>query len=103
MVFDFEGFQTVLTREKELEEEKALYREDALETVKKIMEQFNFTAAELGITTDGAPSKEKTKRIVAPKYRTPDGEIWTGRGRQPKAITEAIAAGHSLESMLIKD
>ena len=48
-----------------------------------------------------AAPAEKVKRIVKPKYRTPDGFEWTGRGRQPKKIAEAIAAGHSLESMEI--
>lgn len=91
-------------QQKKVEDEKAAFRASAQETVKELVKTFNFTAAELGITAvEGAPVEEKPKRFVAPKYRTPEGVTWTGRGRQPKAIADAIAAGHSLESMLIKD
>ena len=102
MAFDFEGFQAVLEQQQKLEDEKATFRAAALENVKQLVQTFNFTAAEIGVCAEGvAPKKEK--RTIAPKYRAPSGETWTGRGRQPKFIVEAINAGHTLESMLIKD
>ena len=37
-----------------------------------------------------------------PKYRNPTtGKTWTGKGRQPKWIAEALATGASLNSFLI--
>lgn len=102
MGFDFTGFETVLNQEREVAEKRQSYRPDAMQTVRELVARFHFTAEELGIAaTAEAPVAEKPHRVVPPKYRTPDGFTWTGRGRQPKAIAEAIAAGHSLESMLI--
>ncbi len=102
MGFDFTGFETVLNQEREVAERRQSYRPDAIQTVRDLVEHFHFTAEELGIVaTDAAPADEKPHRVVPPKYRTPEGFTWTGRGRQPKAIADAIAAGHTLESMLI--
>ncbi|MBK8066397.1 MAG: H-NS histone family protein [Rhodanobacteraceae bacterium] len=43
------------------------------------------------------------KKAVAPKYRNPENasQTWTGRGKQPVWVRDAIAAGKSLESMAI--
>ncbi len=102
MGFDFTGFEALLSQEREYAEKKQGFRADALQTVKELVDCFHFTADELGIApAESAPAAEKPKRVVPPKYRTPDGVTWTGRGRQPKAIADAIAAGHSLESMKI--
>lgn len=45
----------------------------------------------------------KPRGKVAPKYKNPDNgaQTWTGRGRQPLWVSEAIRNGKSLESMLI--
>ena len=103
MAFDFQGFQAVLEKQKEIESQKNQFRAGALEDVKQLVKMFNFTAAELGIAAPAAAAvpAAKPKRVVKAKYRTADGFEWTGRGRQPKKIAEAIAAGHSLESMEI--
>lgn len=46
-----------------------------------------------------APSKKGNK--VEPKYRGPDGETWTGRGRAPRWLAELEAAGKKRETFLI--
>ena len=104
MSFDFQGFQSVLDQQRQVEEQKQAYREQAKATAKELVALFNFTADELGIAAEetAAPA-EKVKRIVKPKYRTPDGFEWTGRGRMPKPIQAAIDAGFSLADMEIKD
>jgi DNA-binding protein H-NS len=38
---------------------------------------------------------------VAPKYRGPDGETWTGRGLKPRWLTAAIETGSKIEDFLI--
>ncbi|HTK02893.1 MAG TPA: H-NS histone family protein [Bordetella sp.] len=49
--------------------------------------------------TTGTPAK----RAVAPKYRHPDTkETWSGRGKPPRWLTAAEAAGASRESFLIQ-
>ncbi|CAM3453110.1 H-NS histone family protein [Bordetella sputigena] len=43
------------------------------------------------------------KRAVAPKYRHPDTkETWSGRGKPPRWLTAAEAAGATRESFLIQ-
>jgi DNA-binding protein H-NS len=40
---------------------------------------------------------------VAPKYRGPDGETWTGRGLKPKWLQAALEEGKKLEDFLIAE
>ena len=54
----------------------------------------------------GAATKAaKERKPVAPKYRNPaDGsQTWTGRGRKPKWVTEALDAGGTMDDFLIRD
>ena len=39
---------------------------------------------------------------VAPKYRGPNGELWTGRGLRPRWLTAEMKKGKKLESFAIK-
>ena len=39
---------------------------------------------------------------VPPKYRSPDGETWAGRGQRPKWMVAALKKGKKIESFLIK-
>ncbi len=49
-------------------------------------------------------SSAEAKRMVAPKYRNPINHLqtWTGRGKQPHWFRDAVAAGKSLDDLLIK-
>lgn len=46
--------------------------------------------------------KAATAKKVAPKYRGPDGETWSGRGLAPRWLTTLEAGGKKRESFLIK-
>jgi DNA-binding protein H-NS len=48
----------------------------------------------------GKSSLKGTK--VPPKYRSPSGETWAGRGVKPKWMVEALKKGKKMESFLIK-
>jgi DNA-binding protein H-NS len=39
---------------------------------------------------------------VPPKYRSPSGETWAGRGVRPKWMVAALKKGKKMESFLIK-
>ena len=41
-------------------------------------------------------------RKVPPKYKSPSGETWAGRGQRPKWMVEALKKGKKMESFLIK-
>ena len=38
---------------------------------------------------------------VPPKYRSPSGETWAGRGAKPRWLVDAIKGGKKLEDFLI--
>jgi DNA-binding protein H-NS len=40
-------------------------------------------------------------RKVPPKYRSPSGETWAGRGARPKWMVEALKKGKKIEDFLI--
>ena len=39
---------------------------------------------------------------VPPKYRSPSGETWAGRGQRPRWMVAALKKGKKMESFLIK-
>jgi DNA-binding protein H-NS len=54
-------------------------------------------------TSSAAPAKPKGGRAsVAPKYRGPNGELWTGRGRAPTWLVALEANGRKRDEFLIK-
>jgi DNA-binding protein H-NS len=65
---------------------------------------------QLAAITGQAKPKGKTSRIgsslrgrkVPPKYRSPSGDTWAGRGERPKWMVEALKKGKKMESFLIK-
>jgi DNA-binding protein H-NS len=86
--------------------------------IKMKMKQFGIVASDL----QGASSKKGAKaqdakvkkprknsgssklkgRKVEPKYRHPDsGDTWTGRGRQPSWVSNALNSGKTLDQLKI--
>jgi DNA-binding protein H-NS len=41
-------------------------------------------------------------RKVPPKFRSPSGETWAGRGARPRWLVEALKRGKKVEDFLIK-
>ena len=51
----------------------------------------------------GKSGKSSLKgKKVPPKYRSPSGETWAGRGAKPRWMVEALKKGKKIESFLIK-
>lgn len=73
-------------------------RKKALAEADAVVRQHGFTIEQLL----GKPSKS-VRSIAAPKYANPADpeQTWTGRGRKPKWIIEAIESGKSLDDMTI--
>lgn len=84
--------------QKAIESFQAKQRKDALAAAKAAAKEHGFKLEEL---TGGAP--KKSKATIPPKYRHPENpeRTWTGRGRQPVWIKEALADGKSLEDFRI--
>ncbi len=47
--------------------------------------------------------KRRTRKPAKPKYANPDdpAQTWTGRGRRPRWLEEALAKGKSLDDLAI--
>lgn len=60
---------------------------------------YELFAGRAGRSTGG----DTVKRSVAPKYRNPgnSSETWTGRGKQPIWLRNALASGLTLNDLLI--
>ena len=76
--------------------------------MKAKMVEYGVTPEDLGIRASTAPKKRvvdsmakaASKGIV--KYRSPTGETWGGgRGRKPKWVVEAVAAGKKIEDFAV--
>ncbi|MCS0542249.1 H-NS histone family protein [Aeromonas veronii] len=97
----------------EREQQESKLREESAERLQKLAEfaellkDAGIDPSELVGTAAPAKSEGSTKAKRAPrpaKYKyNEDGQekTWTGQGRMPKAIAEAVAAGKTLEDFLI--
>lgn len=81
---------------------------DAIADIKRKIELYGLTAADLGFARSGpgmgargnAPKAGK----ATIKYRGPNGETWSGgRGRKPQWVTQALAQGRDLEEFAVKN
>ena len=98
--------------------------------IKRKIAEFGLTAADIGLAPapakvvgpgkraakaaekaaaelDGKGARKKQRRAtsgkkVAPKYRGVNGELWTGRGRQPGWVVSELSSGRALVDLLIK-
>ncbi|MCR9149807.1 MAG: H-NS histone family protein [Rhodobacteraceae bacterium] len=69
----------------------------ALVELEEAAKKLGFSLSEL----TGASAKKR--KAVAPKYANPadPSQTWTGRGRRPRWVVEAEAAGKKVEDFLI--
>jgi DNA-binding protein H-NS len=72
----------------------------------RVLTQMRELAASLGMSLEEVLRTERGKGgggIVPPKYRNPNDPslTWTGRGKRPTWVNEALASGKSLEDLAI--
>ncbi|MEL6922350.1 MAG: H-NS histone family protein [Pseudomonadota bacterium] len=92
--------QLKASAEQTLVEKRKADRKLALNAAKEAAAKYGFTLTEL---FGDAKKTEKPKSATPPKYAHPENAsiTWTGRGRQPGWIKDAVAAGKSLDEFLI--
>lgn len=94
------------TVESLIAEKQAQARLDVIAQIRSIMSEAGLTLADLGgsnLQRTAHSSPVAKVRRVEPKYRNPStGETWTGRGLKPRWLSEALAAGKSIEEFLIQ-
>ncbi|MDQ7954577.1 MAG: H-NS histone family protein [Rhodocyclaceae bacterium] len=84
---------------KQAEELRTHERAGVIEDIRKKIADYGITAADLKLTVRGTGKRAVSAPAAKPavKYRSPTGETWSGgRGRKPRWVTEALAAGKSL-------
>ena len=63
-------------------------------------------ALEMGLSFDALVGARRTRagagQPITPKYRGPGGETWSGRGRQPRWLSELEASGHEKQEFRIE-
>ena len=68
--------------------------------IKAKMKEYDLTPADFGFKGTFKPSKQVG--VVAPKYRDPKtGKTWTGRGKSPVWLSDALKDGKTENSYLI--
>ncbi len=89
---------------KQAEELRNRERAGVVDELRKKIAEYGISAADLKLTGRG-PAKRAAAAPAAKgaaKYRGPAGETWSGgRGRKPRWVTEALAAGKSLSDFEI--
>ncbi|MDM0030492.1 H-NS histone family protein [Variovorax saccharolyticus] len=76
-------------------------RAGVIEEVRKKIQEYGLTASDLKLGARIGKRGPVGPKGVA-KYRSPTGETWAGgRGRKPRWIAEALAAGKSLSDFEI--
>ena len=87
---------------KQAEAMRSEERAGVLEEVRKKIAEYGISASDLKLSTRSSVATGKRATKTAAKYRGPAGESWSGgRGRKPRWVTEALAAGKSLSDFEI--
>ncbi|MTI03080.1 H-NS histone family protein [Roseibium sp. RKSG952] len=85
--------------EKALKGAEIRERQEALKAAEKAAAEFGFSLSEL--SADALRSSKGTK--AKPKYRNPadPAQTWTGRGRKPQWVHDALKAGADISDLEI--
>lgn len=103
--------EPIVSRYKELQEQIAILQKQAEEArkqeiasvvaeIKAKMAEYGITVEDLGPAARGRGRKKTTGGV--PKYRNPaTGEHWTGIGRKPAWMVQALEQGRSMDDFKI--
>ena len=95
--------QELLTLRDQIERRRLRKLEEAKSAV---LEEMKGRLSELGLTiNDVVPARRprKSKPSVSVKYRSPDGETWSGRGHAPLWLRQLELQGHSREEYAVTE
>jgi len=90
--------------EREIEEARQAELADAIGKAKQLIAEHGLTAADLGFKMAAGYSgagAAKVRTPVAVKYRGPNGETWSGRGKAPNWLTSLQAQGRERDDFLV--
>ena len=103
--------QKIAELQKQAEDLKISEREAVVADINAKINAFGLVATELAFpvkqrkvraSKEAKPQKPaKSKNPVPAKYKGPHGELWSGRGLQPRWLTQAINAGQDRASFFV--
>lgn len=106
-VYSATPYTQIIEQIEELQQEAKRLRDleirSVIDTIQKQISYYNITLQELGysdVYDDGRYSKRSHKGIY---YRNKDGQTWSGVGRQPRWLKEALANGMKKEDFLVNE
>lgn len=86
--------------EQEVNNRRKALRDGAIRQAQAIIDQFRLQAVDFRFL-DADTLRKGRRGPVQPKYRGPNGELWTGRGRTPKWVEEIQRNGGDIHDYLI--
>lgn len=95
--------QKIQQLEAELIDKKKAIRAAGIAQAQAIIDSLDIDVSELRFKSmgEGHVRVVAKRGVVAPKYRGPEGQTWSGRGRQPGWLVALLAEGHTLEEFAI--
>ena len=100
-------YKELLAQRAELEKQIAETRNQevaaAIAQAKQLIAEYGLTAADCGFKLPNAASAAggKARTPVAVKYRGPNGETWSGRGKAPNWLASLVAQGRDKNDFLV--
>ena len=87
--------------DKQIEELRLAELKSAMAQVRQLIADWQLSAEDCGFKSGAAQGLKKAKSAVAAKYRGPNGETWSGRGRAPMWLAAFEAEGRQRSEFLI--
>lgn len=104
-MFDFSGYSTAELAEilkaipGEILRRESDEKTRALKEVQALAAQHGYSLEEL--MSQSVVKQTKPRKPVAIRYRSPEGQTWTGRGRTPSWLVDAMANGATKEQFAV--
>jgi DNA-binding protein H-NS len=90
--------QKIAELEKQAEDARKHEIAHAVADIKTKMAEYGITGADLGLS---GKTRARIKGAAVPKYRDPaSGATWTGKGRKPRWMSEALTEGKTMQDFL---
>lgn len=86
---------------KRIADVRAAEKAKTIETVREMIADYGLTPVDCGFRGQTIGTSPRRGDVVIPKYRGPNGETWSGRGRAPNWLMALEAQGQSRESFKV--
>ena len=99
-----QNLQAIAQKETDLEQQREQLHTKGIRTIQEIVDRLGIRPEEIRWPSLRATLESRVRRnrgIVKPKYRGPNGELWSGRGRKPHWVTAVLENGEDLNDYLI--